>query len=78
MPYILCFKTDAFQNSPFKMHLAQLSSIHNTIQSNSAISSLNVRTTLCLSHSMPGVCKEVFQDTISLYIYICFLFQTAA
>lgn len=36
------------------MHLVQLPSICNTIQSISDISSLNVWTTLCLSHSAPG------------------------
>lgn len=54
MPYILCFKTDAFPNRHFKMHLVQLPSIYNTIQFISDISSLNVWTTLCLSHSVPG------------------------
>lgn len=36
------------------MHLVQLPSIYNTIQFISDISSLNVWTTLCLSHSVPG------------------------
>lgn len=54
MPYISCFKMDAFQSSHFKMYLAQLSSISKTIQSNSDISSLNVWSTLCLRHSMPA------------------------
>lgn len=51
------------------MHLAHLPSIYNTIQSNSDISSLNVWTTLCLSHSMlirwsvKRTCKSPFPYT---------------
>lgn len=79
MPNILWFTTDAFQNSHFKIYLAQLPSIYNTIQSNSDISSLNVWTTLWLGHSMPGgLWRGLTRHHFPIHIHMYFLLQTAA